>query len=120
MVKTRIFSEKLAPPEIPIRDSDSTYYIVDPGMTNSSCNPRTDFLPKVIIVSSPDSRQWGKHEFTKYRDAVIGGIRFYPVWSEQELLLARPILRLFLSCRGAASAEAALVLTVPDRIAECL
>jgi hypothetical protein len=55
--------------------------------------PPTDFLPKVIIVASPDEGHWGGTSFTKERETVEGTMRFYPVWSKEEQLFARPILR---------------------------
>jgi hypothetical protein len=90
-ITTMIFSEKLPPSDIPF--SDSTFYIVDPGDSKTSCNPPTDFRPKVIIVASPDPGHWGEREFTKERATVEGTMRFYPVWSKEELMFARPILR---------------------------
>jgi hypothetical protein len=51
----------------------STYYVVDPGMTDdSSCNPDDTFQAKVIIVSSPDSKHWGRGEFSKRRGNICG------------------------------------------------
>ena len=65
---------------------------VDPGMTKDSCNPATTFLPKVIIVASPDDRHWGESEFRKMRDGVGGFFLYYPLWKLEELLSARSSL----------------------------
>jgi hypothetical protein len=90
-ITTMIFSEKKAPSSI--TKDPTVYYIVDPGKTKNSCDPPTRFRPKVIIVTSPDSRHWGDKEFTKLRGTSKGTMRFYPVWTKEELMFARPILR---------------------------
>jgi hypothetical protein len=73
----------------------STYYIVDPGTSEGppSCNEDSDFLPKLIIVSSPDKRHWGGRGFLKDRGIVAGFLEFFPDWSEDELIAAQPIIR---------------------------
>jgi hypothetical protein len=70
----------------------STYYIVDPGKFNGSCDPDDDFLPKVIIVASPDSKHWGGSEFYKTRDGGKGVLKFFPVWELNEILEARQVV----------------------------
>jgi hypothetical protein len=75
----------------PSMDNESTYYIVDPGKTKDSCDPAEIFKGKVIIVTSPDERHWGKGEFIKKRDdgtQIPGTFRFFPVWTLQEILAA--------------------------------
>jgi hypothetical protein len=71
--------------------SRSTYYIVDPGVTQNpeSCNMGAKFQPKLIIVASPDDRHWGESSFLKLQ----GGLRFLPIWSEDELIAAQPYIR---------------------------
>jgi hypothetical protein len=91
-VTARIFSKKIGSPIVTSNDP-ATYYIVDPGKSKNDCNPRTDFLPKVILVASPDSRHWGGSEFIKRRGTVKGIMRYFPVWTKQELIFAQPILR---------------------------
>jgi hypothetical protein len=70
----------------------TTYYIVDPGKTNDSCDVSDTFLPKLIIVASPDEKHWGESEFLKFREPVDGMFLFYPVWTLDELLCARAVL----------------------------
>jgi hypothetical protein len=38
-------------------EDKSTYYVVDPGRTNSDCCPDDAFKAKFILVASPDDRQ---------------------------------------------------------------
>jgi hypothetical protein len=71
----------------------ATYYVVDPGLFQGSCNPDTNFRPKVIIVASPDSKHWGNGEFFKGRAGLHGELKFFPVWELNEILHARPVLR---------------------------
>jgi hypothetical protein len=78
---------------IPSLSEASTFYVVDPGMFKGSCNPSVTFLPKVIIVASPDSKHWGANEFNKRRMDVKGVLKFFPVWELHELLHARPVVR---------------------------
>jgi hypothetical protein len=70
----------------------ATYYVVDPGLYQGSCNPDTNFRPKVIIVASPDSKHWGNGEFFKGRAGLYGELKFFPVWELNEILHARPVL----------------------------
>jgi hypothetical protein len=49
--------------DIPSFTKADTYYIVDPGQTNDSCNPPTNF--SLFIVASPDERHQGESEFAK-------------------------------------------------------
>jgi hypothetical protein len=77
---------------IPSIKFDSAYYIVDPSETWDSCNPAFAFLAKVIIVTSPTETHLGGSEFGKYRDGIRGVPRYYPVWSEEELWAAWPLL----------------------------
>jgi hypothetical protein len=86
-ITIRIFSEKLDEDDIPT--DPTVYYIVDPGKTKNCCDPPTDFLPKVIIVASPNPLHWGEGDFTKQRGTVKGIMRFYPVWSDHELACAQ-------------------------------
>jgi hypothetical protein len=77
---------------IPSLSEASTFYVVDPGLFKGSCNPSVNFLPKVIIVASPDSTHWGGNEFYKERDGLEGVLKFFPVWELGELLQARLVL----------------------------
>jgi hypothetical protein len=74
--------------------SRSTYYIVDPGSQDNpdSCDEDAIFQPKLIIVASPDERHWGS-SFWKQRSTVMGGFRFIPIWSEDELIAVQPYIR---------------------------
>jgi hypothetical protein len=73
-------------------DKPSIYYVVDPGLTKSNCNLRTDFKGKVIIIASPDERNWGGAGFRKDRDGVMGTFLFFPVWNLLELSNAGPYI----------------------------
>jgi hypothetical protein len=77
---------------VPSLKDPSTYYIVDPGKFKGSCDPDDDFLPKVIIVASPDSKHWGGSDFYKDRGGKFGVLRVFPVWELRELLQARQVL----------------------------
>jgi hypothetical protein len=70
----------------------STYYIIDPGKTKDTCGPADDFLPKTILICSPDDRHWGGSEFSKHRDNVMGVFKYYPIWTPDELICARATL----------------------------
>jgi hypothetical protein len=89
----RVYPENILRECISSLRLDSTYYVVDPGGTKQSCSPPSAFRPKVIIVTSPDSRNWGQNNFTKARNLVQGFFKFYPVWSLDELVDAQPIIR---------------------------
>jgi hypothetical protein len=78
--------------EIPSLNDPSAYYVVDPGKTTESCDPDARFLPKVILVTSPDSKHWGDGEFFKRRGNTGGTLKVFPVWELDELLHARPLL----------------------------
>jgi hypothetical protein len=88
-IASNVYPENVAKGEILCLRDPSTYYIVDPGETKDSCNPPGDFLPKYILIASPDERHWGESEFDKRRDDVRGCFKLYPIWSLKELLLAR-------------------------------
>ncbi len=92
-ITTNVYPESLPALRIPSLRLSSSYYIVDPSHTKTSCDPPVNFAAKVIIVPSPTSRHWGAAEFEKRRGDVWGVFRFFPTWSCEELLLARPILR---------------------------
>jgi hypothetical protein len=50
------------------------------------------FKGRFILVSSPDERCWGESEFLKARGDTSGAFRFFPMWSLDELLAARPFM----------------------------
>jgi hypothetical protein len=77
---------------VPSLREASTYYVVDPGDTNDTCNPSPLFCPKVIIVASPDSKHWGANQFTKERAGAFGVLKVFPVWELNEILEARQVL----------------------------
>jgi hypothetical protein len=91
-VTANVYSERTWDVTIPSFRDPSTYYVVDPGDTDDTCNPPVLFLPKVIIVTSPDSKHWGGTTFFKARDDVRGVLKVYPLWELDELLQARPYL----------------------------
>ena len=53
--------------DIPSLRGPSAYYVVDPGMSKVSCDPKPSFKARVIIISSPNDRHWGGEEFEKFR-----------------------------------------------------
>jgi hypothetical protein len=98
VVHVAVYAEKTELVEIRSLSSCDTYYIVDPGKTKKdSCEPEDDFKPKTIIVASPDEMHWGGSEFHKRRRSVRGRLRYYPIWTLEELLGARSILGSILS-----------------------
>jgi hypothetical protein len=91
-VLTNVYPEQTLKSRIPSLCDPSTYYVVDPGNTQGTCNPSEHFLPRVIIVTSPDSTHWGGTTFFKDRDDVTGVLKVFPLWELHELLQARPYL----------------------------
>ncbi len=92
VIATNIYPERLDIDLIPSLRLRSSYYIVDPGQTENTCDPPTNFDAKVILVPSPDSGHWGGSKFEKRRGDVLGKLLYFPTWSQEELLSARPIL----------------------------
>ena len=72
--------------DIPSLRGPSAYYVVDPGMSKVSCDPKPSFKARVIIISSPNDRHWGGEEFEKYRGGQRGVFHFYPLWNLNEVL----------------------------------
>ena len=92
-VEIEIHPEKLSPTEIPSLSQKSTYYIVDPGKTKTTCNPSARVAARVIIVASPDERHWGGASFEKDDQQSLGGfLRYFPMWSLTQLKGASPLL----------------------------
>jgi hypothetical protein len=71
--------------------------VVDRGPTFDNCCPDDTFQVKFILVSPPNERHWGESQFTNLRGRVFGVSKYYPLWSLQELLEARPIIKLQLT-----------------------
>jgi hypothetical protein len=84
--------EELQRKKIASLQSPKTYYIVDPSNTKDNCDKGSDFLPKVIIVASPDERHWGESEFEKEREGIAGFFQYMPQWELEELQFAAPFL----------------------------
>jgi hypothetical protein len=77
---------------LPLRNRE-TYYIIDPGITKTNCNPDPNVKAKVLIVASPDERHWGGNTFPKDQPGWPGGLYWYfPPWSLQELQAAGSLL----------------------------
>jgi hypothetical protein len=74
--------------ELQMIDKVSAYYIVDPGLTKTNCNPQSDFKFKVIIAASPDEGHWGASSFSKKRGQSQGIFLYYLVWTLQEMIMA--------------------------------
>jgi Retrotransposon hot spot protein len=93
----QVYPETTDVDDIPSLRNPESLYILDPGQTLDNCNPVSVYLKaRVILVSSPDSRHWGDSSFSKRNDdfgQAKGGIFLaYPIWTLNELLLARSIL----------------------------
>jgi hypothetical protein len=88
-----VYPERLSVWSIKSLKTRATYYIVDPGNTNDGCQQDLTFMPKLIIVASPDERHWGGENFFRGRCDVAGFWRDFPVWSEDELIAARQQIR---------------------------
>ena len=72
--------------DIPSLRDPSAYYVVDPGESQVSCNPKPSFKARVIIISSPNEEHWGGREFRKERAKATGKFQFYPLWNLYEVL----------------------------------
>jgi hypothetical protein len=91
--RAAVYPEKGGRESVPSLDFTSTYYIVNPGETTDSCDPE-GFQAKVLIVaSSDDEGHWGGSSFTNRLDTREGVFQYYPMWSEEELLAVKDILR---------------------------
>ena len=67
---------------IPPLKNRETYFIIDPGVTTTNCNPDPNVKAKVLIVASPDERHWGGNTFPKDQPGWPGGLYWYfPPWS---------------------------------------
>lgn len=88
-VKTTIFPESVAAVDVPGLNDSSTFYLIDPGKTNDSCDPADSVLASVIICPSCDSSHWGGSEFIKVRSTPMGqrgGIMLYMgVWTFEDI-----------------------------------
>ena len=71
-----------------IVDNIQNYYIVDPDTTfDGNCNPDNQVQCRVILITSPDERQWGGKNFTMLRGGKTSGtFVYYPSWTLTELL----------------------------------
>lgn len=77
---------------IPSLRSPDTFYIVDPGNSNTNCDPGPLFPPKTIIISCPNAIHWGANEFSKLRNNTVGRFLYMPMWTLTELLETRLVL----------------------------
>jgi hypothetical protein len=91
--RSEVYREKDGLNFIPSLQLKSTYYIVDPGSTQDSCNPHAMFEPKVVIVAEPDESHWGGLSFYKSLPGVTGTFLYYPVWSKEEIRAVKDILQ---------------------------
>ena len=99
-ISVRVYPEQDHLLRIPSLENPNTYYIVDPGNTDTSCYPGDNFEPKVIIVTSPNSRHWGGGGFLKRRDPITGFFMFCPLWTLHELVTARYFLARTTATKG--------------------
>jgi hypothetical protein len=74
-ITANVYPEQAFKSGVPSLREPSTFYVVDPGGTTDTCDPSPRFRPKVIIVSSPDSKHWGANEFCKERADLEGVIK---------------------------------------------
>eukprot|EP00978_Attheya_sp_CCMP212_P033979 scaffold140115_cov44-Attheya_sp.AAC.6 len=66
-----------------------TYFLCDPGMTLTSCNPSSSLNASVVINASGDDRHWGGKEFTKEKEdpGVQFGVKMvFPLPKRRQLL----------------------------------
>jgi hypothetical protein len=71
-------------------DNINNYYIVDHGTTvDENCNPDNQLQCRVVLITSPDERQWGGNNFTILRGGTTSGtFVYYPSWELPDLLTA--------------------------------
>jgi hypothetical protein len=91
-IDVNVYPETVSIHHIASLQVTSTFYIVDPGRTKKNCLLPSDFLPKYMLISSPDERHWGGSEFKKKRVNEIGKFLYYPVWDLEEIQAARTYL----------------------------
>ena len=72
--------------KIPSLSNTSTYFVVDPGKTQENCDPDEFFQARVIIISSPNEKNWGGKNIFKRNMGQVGTFRYYPLWNLSELL----------------------------------
>jgi hypothetical protein len=88
----QIYPEATVRTSIPSLQNPKAFFIIDPGRTNDSSDPEA-IKAKLILASSPNSKHWGGSSFSKIGLGFYGGtFMYYPMWSLDELLAARPIL----------------------------
>ena len=66
-----------------------TYYLCDPGLTLTSCNPSSHLQASVVINASGDDRHWGGRVFTKEKEdpGVQFGVKLhFPLPQKQHLV----------------------------------
>eukprot|EP00978_Attheya_sp_CCMP212_P013710 scaffold34477_cov40-Attheya_sp.AAC.1 len=81
-----LIPETTSPTNIDLLSDTESYYVVDPGRTQTSCDPVHLVFARVIIIASPDKRHWGGSGFTKNDQSGLGGfILYFPSWSLFEL-----------------------------------
>ena len=75
-------------------DNIQNYYIVDSGSTyDSNCNPDDQVQCRVVLVTSPDERQWGGGNFTVLRGGKTSGtFLYYPSWTLSELQMSYSLM----------------------------
>ena len=66
-----------------------TYYLIDPGRTESNCVPSNEVEARVVLITSPSSANWGGSNFEKKRDILNGEFIYDSLWTLDELLAAR-------------------------------
>jgi hypothetical protein len=89
---TSVFPEREDYYSITSLTNKSSFYVVDPGKTKGDCIPDNYFKAGVILVSSPDERNWGGSYFQRGRGGTMGSFKYYPLWTMEEMLAAHPIL----------------------------
>ena len=87
-VEVKVYPEKPNDlDEIPSLGKTSTFYVVDPGKSQESCDPNEFFQARVIIISSPNEKHWGGNDFRKLNRGQTGVFHFYPLWDLTEVQL---------------------------------
>ena len=83
---TELIPEKTSPTEIPSLYDPESYYLVDPGKTETTCDPAPMVAARVIIVASPDESHWGGSDFEKNDQTGLGGsFLYFPSWDLPQL-----------------------------------
>uniref|UniRef100_A0A0K6S988 Uncharacterized protein n=1 Tax=Chromera velia CCMP2878 TaxID=1169474 RepID=A0A0K6S988_9ALVE len=93
-IETEVYTEEQAiRVEVASLKLPSTFFLIDPGSNQGSCDPSFRVEAKVIMNASPDSKHWGNEFDKRQQDGEAYGIfLYYPLWTLLELLAASGFL----------------------------